>query len=386
MNLKLAFFTFIAFCTATFGQDNSKFKVVLDPGHGGKDYGAIYHDYIEKNIALNVALKVGKLLEKDPTVDVIFTRKTDVFIELIDRPRIANKANADVFVSIHCNGETKKTAFGTETFVMGPTKNASHLEVAKKENNVITLEKDYKVTYGGFDPNRPESLLGLTLQHEAFINQSLDLASKVEENFTDSVKRKKRGVKQGPFLVLNQTAMPSILIELGFISYKPEGEFLSSDSGQDDMAEAIVKSILAYKKEYFVSGSVTNVDYKEPVTVKDVKPKADDKPIPVAATVKPKADDKPAANTASSSKGVVFKVQIAASGKQLELVPSNFNGLKDLSKDDSTSVIKYYYGSTADYDDAKELLAQAKAKGFSSAFLVPFKDGKKIKMEEALKR
>lgn len=375
MNLKLAFFTFIAFTTATFGQDNSKFKVVLDAGHGGKDYGAIYHDYIEKNIALNVALKVGKLLEKDPSVDVIFTRKTDVFIELIDRPRIANKANADIFVSIHCNGEAKKTAFGTETFVMGPTKNASHLEVAKKENAVITLEKDYKVTYGGFDPNRPESLLGLTLQHEAFINQSLDLASKVEENFTDNVKRKKRGVKQGPFLVLNQTAMPSILIELGFISYKPEGEFLSSDSGQDDMAEAIVKAILAYKKDYFISGSVTNHDYKEPVAVKDTKPKADDKPIPVAASA-----------AAGSAKGVIFKVQIAASGKQLELVPSNFNGLKDLSKDDSTAVIKYFYGQTSDYDDAKELLAQAKAKGFSSAFLVPFKDGKKIKMEEALKK
>lgn len=376
MNLKLAFFTFIAFCTATFGQDNSKFKVVLDPGHGGKDYGAIYHDYIEKNIALNVALKVGKLLEKDPAVDVIFTRKTDVFIELIDRPRIANKANADIFVSIHCNGEAKKTAFGTETFVMGPTKNASHLEVAKKENAVITLEKDYKVTYGGFDPNKPESLLGLTLQHEAFINQSLDLASKVEENFTDIVKRKKRGVKQAPFLVLNQTAMPSILVELGFISYKSEGEFLDSDSGQDDMAEAIVKAILSYKKEYFISGSVTNNDYKEPVTVKDTKPKADEKPIPVVT----------ATTASASAKGVVFKVQIAASGKQLELVPSNFNGLKDLSKDDSTAVIKYYYGQTSDYDDAKELLTQAKAKGFSSAFLVPFKDGKKIKMEEALKK
>lgn len=378
MKLKLAFLTFIIFSTASFAQGSSKFKVVLDPGHGGKDYGAIYHGFIEKNIALNVALKVGKLLEKDPAVDVIYTRKTDVFIELTERPNIANKADANLFVSIHCNGEVKKTAFGTETFVIGTTKNASQLEVAKKENSVITLEKDYKVKYAGFDPNAPETLIGITIQQEAYRSQSIDLASRVEEIFKEDLNRNKRGVKQAPFWVLHKTAMPSILIEMGFISYLPEGTYLNSDEGQEDMAKAIAKAILSYKKEYFTGGDSDDT----PVIVIDKKqPKAE----------KPEVVEKPSRNTesntpAASAKGVVFKVQIAASGKTLELVPSNFNGLSNISKDDSTAVIKYYYGETSEYNNAKELQEQAKAKGYSSAFIVAFKDGKKITVQEALKK
>lgn len=378
MKLKLTFFTFIIFCTASFGQSSSKFKVVLDPGHGGKDYGAIYHGFIEKNIALNVALKVGKILEKDPAVDVIYTRKTDVFIELTERPNIANKADANLFVSIHCNGEAKKTAFGTETFVIGTTKNASQLEVAKKENSVITLEKDYKLKYAGFDPNAPETLIGITIQQEAYRSQSIDLASRVEEIFKDDLKRNKRGVKQAPFWVLHKTAMPSILIEMGFISYLPEGTYLNSDEGQDEIAQSIAKAILSYKKEYFVSGS-NNDDYNETAT-------------PVKEKEKPKAEvEKPSKNTesntpAASSKGVVFKVQIAASGKTLELVPSNFNGLSNISKDASTAVIKYFYGETSDYANAQELQKQAKEKGYSSAFIVAFKGGNKITIQEALKK
>ena len=378
MKFKLVFFTFIAFCSFSWAQNSSKFKVVLDPGHGGKDFGATYHDFVEKNIALNVALKVGKILEKDASVDVIFTRKTDVFIELDERPNIANKAKANVFVSIHCNGEKNKVAFGTETFVFDSTKSASNLEVAKKENSVINLEKDHKVKYAGFNPESPESIIGITIQQEAYRDQSIDLASRIEENFTDDLKRKKRGVKRAPFWVLHKTAMPSILIELGFLSYKPEGEYLNSDQGQDELAEAIAKAIIGYKREYFVPGGVVdNNDYKEPVEKPDTK-----------ADSKPKTDDKPVKNTAvaESSDEPVFKVQIAASGKSLELVPSNFNGLKNITKDASSSVIKYFYGETTSYTEAKTLLAEAKAKGYSSAFIVPFKDGKRIKIEEALKK
>lgn len=387
MKLKLAFITFIIYSTASFGQGNSKFKVVLDAGHGGKDYGAIYHGFIEKNIALNVALKVGKLLEKDPAVDVIYTRKTDVFIELKERPNIANKADANLFVSIHCNGEAKKTAFGTETFVIGTTKNASQLEVAKKENSVITLEKDYKVKYAGFDPNAPETLIGITIQQEAFRSQSIDLASRVEEIFKEDLNRNKRGVKQAPFLVLHQTAMPSILIEMGFISYLPEGTFLNSEEGQNDIAKSIAKAILSYKKEYFVGGD-SNEDNNEPATVIEKKQtKAEKEKEKEKAEVVEKPSKNTESNTpAATAKGVVFKVQIAASGKTLELVPSNFNGLSNISKDASTAVIKYYYGETSDYEKAKELQEQAKAKGYSSSFVVAFKDGKKITVQEALKR
>ena len=383
-NLKLAFIHFIIFCSAGFGQGNSKFRVVLDAGHGGKDYGAIYHGFIEKNIALNVALKVGRILDDAAGVQVIYTRKTDVFIELTERPNIANRAHADVFVSIHCNGEPKKAAYGTETFVIGPTKNASNLEVAKNENNVIILEKDYKVKYGGFDPKAPETIIGIGIQQEANISHSIDLASKVQDGFTDVLKRKSRGVKQAPFWVLHKTAMPSILIELGFISYEQEGAYLNSDEGQDEVAKSIAKSILAYKKEFFVPGSD---DYTEPVAsaATPVMKPADTKPAVAAKTAGPKATTAAPAAAAATDKDIAFKVQIAASGKKLDLVPSNFKGLTNISNDTTTAVIKYFYGDTPDYTQAKELLEQARAKGYTSAFVVAFKGGKKISVQEALK-
>lgn len=374
---KLALLLFIAFAGASFAQGSSKFRVVLDAGHGGKDYGAIYHGFIEKNIALNVALKVGKILEKDAGTEVIYTRKTDVFIELTERPNIANRADANIFVSIHCNGEAKKTAYGTETFVMGNTKNASNLEVAKKENSVIILEKDYKVKYAGFDPNAPETLIGFVVQQEDYINKSIDLASKVQNNFTNSLKRKSRGVKQGPFWVLHKTAMPSVLIELGFLSYKPEGEYLNSEEGQDALAEQIANAILEYKKE--LPGGFEH---------KTAVPVVDDKPEPVVnkpKTEPKKPEPKVEEPVKAATKGVVFKVQISASGTDLETTPQNFKGLNNISKDNSSSLIKYYYGSTSDYNESKQLLEEAKAKGFTSAFVVAFKDGKKISVQEALK-
>lgn len=392
MKVKLAFFTFIVCCSSAFAQGNSKFRVVLDAGHGGKDYGAVYHGFIEKNIALSVALKVGKLLEKDAGVQVLYTRKTDVFIELKDRPNIANRADANLFVSIHCNGEAKKTAYGTETFVMGRTKNASNLEVAKKENAVITMEADYKTKYAGFDPNAPETMIGIQLLQEAYIDQSIDIASKVQNAFTDDLERKNRGVKQAPFFVLHKSAMPSILIELGFLSYQPEGEYLNSEAGQDKLAKAIAQSIISYKKENFTPGTM---EYSEPpadkaadkpvAAVKDTKPKTD--PIKDKAQPKPPVKDAPVASKPATDKGDVrFKVQISASGKDIETTPANFKGLNGVSKSAEATIVKYYYGSTGEYSAAKQLLEEAKAKGYTSAFVVAFKDGKKITIQEALKK
>jgi len=367
MKLKLAFFAFIVFCGTSFGQSNSKFRVVLDPGHGGKDYGAIYHGFIEKNIALNVALKVGKILEKDPSIDVLYTRKTDVFIELNERANIANNATANIFVSVHCNGATNQTAYGTETFVMGMTRNASNLEVAKKENAVVELEADYKLKYKGYDPKNPESVIGVGILQERFNNQSIELASKIENGISSNLDRKSRGVKSAGFLVLRNISMPRVLVELGFISNKNEGTFLNSEAGQDKLAAQIAAAIQSYKKEYFVADGN---DHRDPVPAQVEKPKADPIQTPPAAT--------------QPVKGVQFKVQIAASGKDLETVPSNFNGLSGISKDKSTSLIKYYYGDTNDYNQAKSLLEQAKAKGYPSAFVVAFRDGKKITVQEAL--
>lgn len=381
-NLAL-FFLFLAanICAA---QGNARFRVVLDPGHGGKDYGAIYHGFIEKNIALNVALKVGEILEKDPAMQVLYTRKNDVFVALRERPDIANNAQANIFVSIHCNGEAKKAAFGAETFVLGTTKNASNLEVAKKENIVIKLEKDYKTIYGGFDPLVPESLPLSKPANETIITQSIDLASKIQDNFTQNAERKSRGVRQAPFWALQRVAMPSVLIELGFLSYKQEGEYLNSEKGQNEMAEAIAKAITAYKKEYFVAGTD---EYTEPAPatpaekpVADNKPKTEQKPKAEVKAEPVKTKTEPLAAAGE----VVFKVQISASGTNLDTTPSNFKGLNNVTKDTSTSIIKYFYGATPDYGKAKELLAEAKAKGYDSAFVVAFRDGKKVSVQEAL--
>lgn len=375
---KLISLLIILAANISLAQGNARFRVMLDAGHGGKDYGAIYHGFVEKNIALNVALKVGKILEKDPAMQVLYTRKTDAFLELSERPNIANKAGANIFVSIHCNGEAKKAAFGAETFVFGTTKNASSIEVARKENIVIKLEKDYKAAYAGYDPNAPETLMG-PVQQDAIINQSIDLASKVQDNFTQGPERKSRGVKQAPFWALHKTTMPAILIELGFLSYKQEGEYLNSEKGQDELAEAIAKAIISHKKENFVAGTE---EYTEPAaTTTAEKPLVETKP---KAEVKPKTE--PARPVAEIPAGgeVVFKVQISASGTNLETVPSNFKGLNNITKDTSTSIIKYFYGATADYSNAKELLAEAKAKGYDSAFVVAFRGGKKISVQEAL--
>lgn len=365
------FFLIFLFASSMFAQSNNKFKVVLDAGHGGKDLGANYYGFIEKNIALAVVLKVGKQLEKYPDIQVVYTRKTDVFVELIERARIANRANANMFLSIHCNAAPKGQAYGTETFVMGLTKNASNLEVAKKENAVITLESDYKMKYEGYDPKSPESIIGITLLQEEYLDQSITIATKIQNEYTNKLERKNRGVKQGPFLVLNQTSMPSVLTELGFLSYKPEGAYLNSEKGQDELAKGIADAILSYKKEYY--GSTTQIEEEKPEKTSAETPVVQDQPNAV--------ENKPV-----DVKGVVFKVQISASGKKIELVPKNFKGLNPTSVVEENGLYKYFYAQSSNYDEAKKDLAEAKSKGYDSAFIVAFKNGKKITIQEALKQ
>lgn len=244
--IKVVFGVFVMFFVS--GVCAQNFKVVLDPGHGGKDPGAVRGNYLEKEITLDVALQVGKLLQKDKDIQVVFTRKSDVFVEVRERTEIANREKADIFVSVHVNAAKNSTAHGAETFIMGISENASNLELAKRENAVITLEKNYEKHYAGFDPHRPESLIGLTLLQEQFVKQSIDLASKIQSRFDKDAGRNNRGVKQGPFWVLHSAVMPSILIELGFISNKEEGAYLHSQTGRNELAQAIANAIIEYKK------------------------------------------------------------------------------------------------------------------------------------------
>ncbi len=364
---------------------SDKFKVVLDAGHGAKDFGAIHHNYAEKNIALAVTLKVGRLLDKQPNIDVIYTRSTDVFIELAERANIANKNNANLFVSIHCNANPSQEPFGTETYVMGLTKLKSNLQVAQAENQVVELEADYKLTYAGYDPKSPESIVGMKLQQEDNMMNSFAIASKIQDNFHQA-KRKSRGVKQAPFLVLHRTAMPSILVEMGFISNKNEGAYLNSEDGQNEIAKAIADAISIYKKEYFGGVIVENKIDKEALKVEKPKevvvpeiPKSETKPVVKTETKPEPVTEKPVAG------GTIFKVQISASGTKLALTPSNFKGLNDISMTSEGNLYKYMYGETGSYDSAKALLQEAKSKGYTSAFLVAYKNGKKVSIQEALK-
>lgn len=249
--IKTAFsFIAILLMIETYGQSRN-FKVTLDAGHGGKDNGAQYFKNKEKDINLAVTLKVGKLLEKSPGISLTYTRKTDVFVELRERAKIANRANSNLFISIHCNANKKPTASGSETYVMGMERANMNLEVSKAENSVIFLEENYKKTYKGFDPNHPETLIGLQIVQESNLTSSIDLANKIQHNFSNTVAIKSRSIKQEPLWVLDATTMPGVLIEIGFISNKKDANILKSEKGQNDIAKAIAKAIINYKKENF---------------------------------------------------------------------------------------------------------------------------------------
>ncbi|MGY3793209.1 N-acetylmuramoyl-L-alanine amidase family protein [uncultured Aquimarina sp.] len=351
-----------ALMSRTSDSNTEKFIVALDAGHGGDDPGNRGNGYKEKDIALKVVLAVGAALEKDDRFKVVYTRKTDKFIELHERGRIANKAKADLFVSIHCNSH-RSQAYGTETFVLGLHANDENFNVAKKENSVILMEDNYEANYDGFDPNSPESIIGLTLMQEEYLDQSLILASYIEKRFTNTLKRKSRGVKQAGFVVLHQTYMPSVLVELGFLTNDKEGKYLNSKKGQDDMAKSIIKSIVDYKDSLDETYYVPEPKTPEVVT-NDTIVKAVDEEL---------------------YDGITFKVQIEAGSNDVVLDPKNFNGLDQLSKIQFGEVYKYYFGNTPNYNLIKELKDVAVAKGYTSCFVVAFKDNEIIPLSEALK-
>ena len=378
-------FFLLTLSTTAFSQ-NSRFKVTLDAGHGDHDYGAVYSGRIEKNIALAVVLKVGKLLERTNKIDVIYTRKTDAFIDLIERANIANRAKSDIFVSIHCNANPNLAADGTETYVMGLNKLASNLAVAKSENKVIVYEKDYKQKYQGFDPNSPESLLGMTLMQEEFLDNSISLASKVEEQFgTLGKKLRHGGVKQAPFMVLHKAYMPRVLIEMGFVSNAIEGEKLNSEEGQQEIAQAIANAIIGYRNEYFGDGTIAIEPLKPSKKIIERPVKDTTEPVKLKTVVSAPELKKVEPKKEAVVSALIYKVQIGVSVKKVALEAKNFKGLSPITMDDHTKSYIYMYGETADYDEAKKLLQEAKSKGYNSSFLIAFKNGDKISIQEALK-
>jgi len=365
--------------TSVFAQ-NKNFIVVLDAGHGGKDPGKVgYKNSKEKEIALKIVLQVGELLEKQPNVKVVYTRKTDVFVDLWERGKIANKADADLFVSIHCNAHNSQ-ASGAETWVLGTHANRQNFEVAKAENSVILLEDNYKTNYKGFDPNSPESVIGLTLMQEEYLDQSIQLASIIQKGFTDDLKRKDRGVKQAGFVVLYQTYMPSVLIETGFLTNKVEGPFLNSKTGQQKFSKSIYSDIIKYMKQL----SLNTVVNDEGVEGKPKESKIKSTVKETTVTSKPIINA--AENVKNEYKNIQFKVQIAAGTRKLQTHSYNFKGLKNVERFKAGKIYRYYIGETSSYSKIKEFQKLVKSKGYSSAFIVAFKNGKKISIDDVLKK
>ncbi len=412
--------------TPFYGQPTTTepFVVVLDAGHGGHDPGNLGNGYLEKNIALNIVLKVGKLLEGNKDIKVMYTRKDDTFIDLFVRGEIANKANADLFVSVHCDSHTSD-AHGAGTFVLGLHANKQNFEIAKKENSVIYLEDNYETRYADYDINSPESVIGLTIMQEEFLDQSIALAKMIQDNFSEKLKRNDRKVKQAGFIVLHQTFMPSVLVETGFLTNKNEGAYLNSKQGQEEMGTAIANAILSYKAatKANTSPNLENSKIGEIAQEQLEKPEIDmeastemavkanesignpdnenhsvnkAKETPVVSNTENKVAEQTTdtkikvpvleqEEMASIASKITFKVQLMASGKNLPSDDPYFKGLNRISKEPYKNLFRYMYGETRSHREAEMMKSKATSKGFSTAYLVAYRDGVRISMADALK-
>lgn len=406
------------------------FVVVIDAGHGGKDPGA--SGYVlklkEKDINLKTALKLGDLLSKEKNVKVLYTRKKDVFIPLDDRAQIANKAKADLFISIHVNAAENRSAKGTESYAVGSS--SANLEVAKRENAVMLYESDYKTKYRGFDPNSTESYIMFDFLQSKYMEQSIAFASGIERSFVKAG-RSSRGVKQAGFWVLKQAAMPAVLVELGYISNREEEAFLSKDKNLDKLAESIAKAFVQYKnrrdkrnsdgyKDIDVNQSesvtevqepkketvkepeksapsaqkdtlqnnkkeVTQADGKESATKKqETEPQPKQNTSNAEVTEKPKTEDKPSAPTETKKSQLYYAVQFCSSSSQKPLNCKDFKKCVPAQEfvETGTYKYKYVYGRAATFEEGVKLRDEVKTV-FKDAFLVVIKDGKKLPMEEA---
>ncbi len=343
--------------------------VVIDPGHGGKDPGALGRDVKEKDVVLAVGLKLGAYIEKNfEDVRVIYTRKTDVFIPLHERADIANKNKADLFISIHANSLPGSPAVGTETYVMGEHKNTSNLEVAKKENSVITLEDDYSTHYEGFDPNATDSYIIFSLLQKTYLNQSLEFAGFVQDQFRDRAGRIDRGVKMAGFLVLWQTSMPSVLIETGFLTSSREEKFLGSTLGQDYIASAIFRAFRSYKQKIENNSHFEAVIRDTSSTAETEKKEDPENLVPVS--VKPGNE-------------LYFKVQVLSSRKKLDKSDPYFKDFPDVEIFEQGKWIKYAVGHSGSYHNIIDYCSTVK-KTFPDAFVVAVKNGEIIALNDAL--
>ena len=349
--------------------------VVIDAGHGGKDPGAIVGNAHEKDIVLSIALKLGNFIkEKFPDVRVIYTRSTDIFVPLFERSVIANKNNADLFISIHANYCSTPSVKGTETYVLGLHRTEDNLNVAKKENSVILLEKDYTTRYEGFDPNLSESYIMFELIQDNYIEQSVAFAGILRDSFINHAQRASRDVRQAGFLVLRETAMPGVLIETGYLSNQSEANYLMTDVGRGTLALSIFTSFQFYKEKFDSRLNLASQESKKkPNVLKDTAKSDQQNPET------PKKVEIPSKETSQ----ITFAIQLSASPVKLSLKSKIFKGIENISEITVGSYFKYYCHETNSLTKAKKNLSIIKIK-IPDAFIVALKNGQPIPMKEAL--
>lgn len=367
---------------------NRPFTLVIDAGHGGKDPGALGRTAKEKNINLSVALAFGKLVEKNcPDVKVIYTRKKDVFVPLERRAEIANKAKADLFISIHTNALPKGVKIkGAETYTLGIARADANFEVAKRENSAILIENDYEERYQGFNPKSAESYIIFEFMQDKNMEQSVKLARLIQQEFKTTGGRIDKGVHQAGFLVLRATSMPGALVELGYISTPEEERFLASANGTRKMSQSIYNAFLKYKRSNVYISSPSQTPKEKPKTKPTVPIAPPNTPAPQKAAPE-KPAKKPVQTTSTASKTSsypVFKVQILATDRKIPTTSSQFKGLKNISCYAEGGLYKYTYGSTPSYAECKQKQAQIKAK-FPKAFIIAMKDGKRMDLQQAIR-
>lgn len=349
--------------------EGKDFTVVIDPGHGGRDPGAVGRRGKEKNINLNVALKLGNLIRQNcEDVHVVYTRQKDVFVGLDKRAQIANNAKADLFISIHTNSVARgRTVRGTETYTLGLHRTDDNLEVAKKENSVILIESDYEQRYAGFNPNSSESYIIFEFLQDKNMEKSVEFATLIQRQFKHTAKRIDKGVHQAGFLVLRETTMPGVLVELGYISTPDEERYLLSEKGTDALAQSIYQAFISYKKD---------------INLSTVKNQTSSRPAP-QTTVKAQTEATASSKQADTGKPV-FKIQILASDQKIPANSKQFKGLSPVDHYREKGLYKYTYGESTNYNKVLRTKRQISAK-FKGAFIIAFKNGKKMDVNQAIK-
>lgn len=384
-----SFFIFFSFdVVSSRGKINT---VVIDPGHGGRDPGALGSKSKEKDIVLNIGLKLGQYIKENlPDVNVFYTRETDEFVELFRRAEIANENDADLFISIHCNASKSSSTYGTETYVMGDHRREANLEVAKRENAAILYEEDYEDTYGGYDPHSPESHIIFNLYQNAYLENSLGIASLVQNQFKERAKRVNRGVKRAGFLVLHQVAMPGILVEAGFLSNPKEEEFLMSETGQSYIASAIYRAFRNYKEEHERLYEARRNNFKndeiskKPEIAKSKEKQSknnngNDLTADISSSLSQEKND-----PENQFDDICFRVQIATSSEEKPLDASEFEFLQNVDYYYHEGLYKYTVGKERKLEDAVKIKEEMQQSGFKDAFVVAFLNNERISPSEAI--